>query len=214
MPNNLKQATKKSLNEANVAKLDNLGADIGEFIQEKGLTVIENVIGDFIERVHKNINETKGMVTTGKINDITMAAENGSVNVYAHKWLIYQDRGVNGSKNPQYNTPHKYTNKMPPVAVFKQWIKDKNIRLVNNHKYKGDDSPFKELTEEQQINNAAWGMATKVFREGFKPRNVYSKEIPKLIEDLSNEVGNFCVQAIVQYIDVKPDAQRVILPKG
>lgn len=212
MPN-LKGATKKSLHEAKVNQLDSLGTDINAYVQQESMTVIESVVGDFVERVHKNINSEKGMVTTGKINDITIQAENGTVNVYANPWLIYQDRGVNGSVKKLYNTPHAYTDKMPPVQVFKQWIKDKNIRLIDNKKYYGEESPTKDLTEDEQITKAAWGMATNVFKNGFRPRNIYSREIPNLIEDLTKEVADFAVQAIVQSIDVKPSAQRIILKK-
>lgn len=210
--NNLKAATKKSIYESNVKKLDALGKPLGDFIKEESFSVIEGVVGDFILRVQENINSEKDMVTTGGIAKIDIKAENGAVNVYANKWLLYQDRGVNGSKKKLYNTPHAYSDKMPPVQVFKDWIKRKNINLVNNEKYDRVEgaSPFKELTEEQQINKAAWGMATKVFQEGFRPRNILSKEYPQLIEDLTKQVANFCVQAVVQNIDVKESAKRII----
>lgn len=208
----LAKATKKSVQENKVQQLDDLGTDIGEFIEQESLTVIENIVGEFIERVHTNINNEKGMVTTGRINDITIKAENNQVNIYANKWLIYQDRGVNGAVEKLYNTPHSYSDKMPPVDVFKEWIKDKNIRLINNEKLRGEPSPFKELTEEEQIEKVAWGMAKNVFKKGFKPRNVYSKEIPKLVEDLQKEIADFAVQSLIQSIDVKESAKRVITP--
>ncbi len=211
--NNLAKATKKSIHEAKVQQLDSLGTDIGEFIQQEGLSVIENIVGDFVERVKTNIDNTPQMVVTGKISDIEVKAENGAVNVYAHPHLLYQDRGANGSVNKLYNTPHAYTDKMPPVDVFKQWIKDKNIRLVNNETYYGKPSPFSKLTEEEQITKAAWGMSMKVFQDGYKPRKIFSKEIPQLIEELQEQIADFCVQAIVSSIDVKESAKRVILPK-
>ncbi len=153
------------------------------------------------------------MVTTGKINQIDIKAENGGINIYAWKHLIYQDRGVNGSQTKLYQTPHAYSNKMPPVDVFKQWIKEKKIRLVNEKKMGGDDSTFKELTEEELINKAAWGMATNVFKHGFKPRHIYSKEIPQLVKDIEAQITGFVIQGITQTIDVKPTARRVIISK-
>ena len=211
MPNNLKKATKKATYESNVSKLDNIGTDEAEFTIE--LSIIENILGDFIERIHNNINNEKNFVTTGKINQIDLQAENNRVNVLANKHLIYQDRGVNGSVMKLYDTPHSYHDKLPPVQVFIDWIKDKNIRLINNEKYDRVEgaSPFKELTEDEQITKAAWGMAQKVFKEGFKPRNIYSKEIPRLIEDLTEQVGGFAVQQISQLIDVKESAKRIII---
>lgn len=211
MADNLKKATKKSIHESKVQQLD-LGTDIGEFIQKEGLSVIEDAVGQFIERVHENINNEKGMVTTGKISDITIKAEDGAVHVMGNKWLIYQDRGVNGSEEKLYDTPHSYSDKMPPVDVFRDWIREKNIQLRDNEKYTGDASPFKEVDEESKIDGAAWAMAKSVYKRGFKSRNVFSKEIPRLVDDLKGSIADFSVQCIIQAIDVKPEAKRIILP--
>ncbi len=193
MPN-FKQATKKSIHESKVQSLDNYGSSPDKFV----------------ERVVNNIDSIPNFVTTGAINDISIEAKDGRVNVSAAKHIIYQDRGVNGAKKKLYDTPHAYTDKKPPVDVFKAWIKDKKIRLEDNEKYYGK-SPFKELTEDEQITRAAWAMSTKVFNEGFKPRKIYSKEIPQLVEDLGEQVADFVAQQVVNFIDVKPNAKRQIL---
>lgn len=211
MPN-LKQATKKAIYQSKVNQLDALGTDINEFVQQEALSIVEDIAGDFIKRVHDNINNERDFVVTGKINDITIKAENNSINIYATKHLIYQDRGVNGAESQLYNTPHRYSDKKPPIQPIIDWIKRKNLNLKNNAMYHGDESRFKELTEDQQINQAAWAISTKIYQEGLKPRNIYSKEIPQLIADLQQQLGNFVVQAINQAINIKPSAKRVILP--
>lgn len=226
MPKSLKQASKKAIYESKVQQLDSLGTDVGEFIQSEGMTVVEQILGQFIERVHENINREKNFVTTGSINDITLEAGNGVVNVLAHPHLIYQDRGVNGAVSALYDTPHRYTDKMPPVDVIKQWIKDKKLFLTDKNDYhrkfddrlspteKAKERPFKELTEDEKINNAAWGIATKIYQQGMKPRKIYSKEIPRLVEDLQQELGDFVVQQINQAIDINPKAgggNRIII---
>lgn len=212
----LKAATKKSLHQAKVEQAGMLGTDMGEFILQEGMTVVEQAVGRFIERVHTNINNEKDMVTTGKINQIEMKAEGGSINVYAPAHLIFQDRGVNGYKQKLYDTPHSYKDKMPPVHVFKEWIKNKQIFLTEKNdkhrKYddrlsdseKQKDRAFKELTDEQLIERAAWGMAKKVFNEGFKPRHIYSKEIPQLVQEVEQELQGFVLQQINQVIDINP----------
>jgi len=204
--------TKKQQYLDKVKQLDNLGTDINQFVQKEGLTVIENILGDFIERVKDNI-DAENMPVSGKISDIELKALGNQVNVYAYPWLVWQDRGVNGSEKKLYNTPHSFSDKMPPQKVFVDWIKRKNINLRDNAKYRGAESPFKDLTEEQQINSAAWGMAKKVYKEGFRPRNVYSKEIPQLVEELGEVVADFVLQSVNQVIDVKPQARRNIVNK-
>ena len=203
--------TKKSQYESKVKQLDNLGTDINQFVQKEGLSLIESILGDFIIRVKDNI-DNEDLPVTGKISDIEVKAEGNEVNVYAPDYLLFQNFGVNGSEKKLYpKSPFSYTDKRPPVNVFKNWIKRKNINLRNNAKYKGNESPFKELSEDKQIDKAAWGMATKVYKEGFKPRNVYSKEIPQLVEELGEVIADFVLQSVNQVIDVKPSGRRNIV---
>jgi hypothetical protein len=204
-----KKATKKAAYESKVAQLDTLGTGFEEFLQQESLTVVEDICGQFIERVKGNI-ETEKLPVTGKISDITIETKDNQVQISAHPWLIYQDRGVSGTDTKRPNTPHAYTDKMPPVQVFEDYIREKNIQLRDEEQFYEDGSPFKELTEDDKIKSAAWGMAMNVKKHGFKSRPVFSKEIPKLVEDLSNEIADFAVQSIFQMIDVQnPATNRV-----
>lgn len=208
MAQGLKQASKRAIYEANVQSLDKLGS--GRDLFEQQLSVIENAAAEFIERVQRNIQQAD-MVVSGKIEDLQIQSENNQVNIYGNPWLIYQDRGVNGSKEKKYNTPHSYTDKMPPVEVFIDYVKAKNLQLRNEPQFSGKESPFKDLSEDDKIRKTAWAMAMKVYKEGFKPRYIYSKEIPKLVEDLQNQLTDFAIQQIVQNIEVKDSAKGIII---
>lgn len=211
---NRKQASKASIYRSKVKELDNLGTNPQEFLEAGTMSIIEEILGDFILRVQDNINKQKDMVVTGKISDIDLQAQDGVINVMANKHLIFQDRGVNGAVIKKYDTPHAYSDKRPPVSVFREWIKRKNINLANSRKMGFEErSDFEDMTEDKAINAAAWAMATKVFKEGFKGHKVYSKEIPQLIKDLEKEIADFAVQYLVQQVDVKPEAKRVVIKK-
>lgn len=212
-----RQGTKKAAYEAKVEQAGMLGTDLDDFIQHEGLSIIEGIAGDFIERVHANINAEKGMVTTGAINDITIQSKDGVVNIIGNSHLIFQDRGVNGAMRKLYDSPHSYDNKKPPVQPILDWIITKNIQLKDNEKYYGEPSPFKEVTEEAKQRSLAFAIREKIFQEGFKPREIYSKEIPKLVEDLGEVLADFAVQNIAQQININPRAgggkRIVIRPK-
>lgn len=212
MAKTLKQASKAAIYRSKVKELDNLGTNPQEFLEAGTMSIIEEILGDFILRVQDNINKQKDMVVTGKISDIDLEAQDGVINVLANKHLIYQDRGVNGAIKKKYDTPHAYTDKRPPISVFRDWIKRKNINLKNSRAMGFEErSPFEDLSEDKQINSAAWAMATKVYKEGFKPRKIYSKEIPQLLKDLEKEIADFAVQYLVQQVDIKPSAKRIII---
>jgi hypothetical protein len=190
----LQSASKKALYENKLSQLDNLGSNLTDFLEEQTFTVIEDILGDFVLRIQQNIENESGMITTGKISDISVKVEGNEVNVYAYPYLVYQDLGVNGAINKKYNTPFAYTNKIPPVDVIKKWIKDKSISLTKDE--------GSELSEEQKINNAAWAISKKIYKDGIKPRNIYSKEIPQLLADLDREITNFASDATVIVVDV------------
>jgi len=208
MAKGIKQASKKAQREAMLSQLDALGENKSDF-DKANLSIIEEIASSFIEQIKSNI-ESEGMNVTGNINEIEIQVQDNRVNIYAPNYLIYQDRGVSGTE-VKYDTPHAFTDKAPPSIVFSNWIKTKNIQLRNNETYYGKPSPFKDLTEEEQIEQASWAMAKSVQKKGLKPRNIYSKEIPQLIDDLSNELGYFAIQQIVQNIDVKDSAKRVVI---
>lgn len=212
MPDNFNQASKKSQHAAKVASLDSLGVPFNEFIQREGMTILEKSLGDFVERVQENISNEKNMVTTGGITDISIEGSNGEIRVMAPAHLIYQDRGVNGSVLKLYDTPHSYKDKRPPVAAFKAYIEAKGIVYSEENdklrkidprlsaKEQTEDRPFKELTDDQKKTKAAWAMSTKVFREGFKPRHLYSKEIPLLLDDIAEAYADIAIQQFNQVI--------------
>ena len=184
---------KKNLSEATAAALDNLGTNKSEFIEGDELTVVEKVCGDFIERVHNNLR-TKDMLVTGKIADLQIQRTATGVEITANKWLVYQDKGVNGAKEKLYDTPYSFKDKKPPVQPFIEWANRRGINAKNNKKYYGKESKFKETNPE----SIAYAIRESVYQKGMKPRNVYSNEIPKLEEDLVNELGNYFVELILK----------------
>lgn len=202
--------------DALLASTDFGGVAVGELVFQNGMTVVEQVVGRFIERVVSNIDAEKNFVTTGKISDITTDVQGSVVNVYAHPHLLYQDRGVNGAKVKLYDTPHSYKDKMPPVDAIKQWIKKKQSFLTDKNDYhrkfdkrlsnreKTEDRPFKEVTTEKKIERAAWVIAKKIFDKGIPPKKIYSKEIPQLVQELGDQFANFTLQQIQQVVDINP----------
>jgi hypothetical protein len=194
MAQSLQQASKKVLQQSRVDSLGSLGQSKEDF-ETNILSAIEIAAGEFIERINQNI-QNEDMVVSGSIMDITMQSENGSVKVYANPWLLFQDKGVNGSKSKMFDTPFSYKDKMPPVQPFIDYIKNKNIQLRDNTKYGGEESPFKDLTEDEQIERVAWAMARKVFLYGFKPRRIISKEVEQLKQDVINQIGKAAANSV------------------
>ena len=211
MLDNLKQASKKSQHESRIAQVGALGTDKGEFLTADLMNDAELVVGEFIERVKTNMQQ-RDLIVTGSIEDIRIeVTEDKKINVWGNPWLLYQDRGVNGSEDKKYNTPHEYTNLRPPSSVFESYVKTKNIQLRNNENYYGDPSPFKDMDgDDKAIQSAAYAMATKIYKEGFKPQKFFAVEIPQMIGDLKKLIPNFVSTQIVQQINAKASEQLFI----
>jgi hypothetical protein len=208
---NLEQASRRSQQESRLAALDSLGSDRSEFLTEQLLTDAELAVGEFIERVKSNMDKVD-LIVTGKITDMRIEhdTKENKINIVSNSpWILYQDRGVNGSEEKKYSTPHEYTNLRPPSHVFEDYIKTKNIQLRHNENYDANGgSPFSDMDgDDKAIESAAYGMATTIFKEGFKPQKFFAVEIPKLITDLKKVIPNFVISNIVQQINAKASDQ-------
>lgn len=189
----LKKASRKVELENKLQNLDTLGTDPSEVITEESLNTVEGVCLDFIDRVKTNI-ENEGMNVTGKMSDITIKREDEkTISILAYPYLIYQDKGVNGNENKPYNTPFTYRDKMPPINVIKEWIK--NRAIVFNLPNQKPDTPPEKILERQ-----AYAVAKSIQKNGIKPRNIFEKEIPQLINDLQNEIADFAGLVVTEII--------------
>jgi hypothetical protein len=205
MGQGLSAANRRATQQANIDALDSLGSNRAGFTSI--LRPIENSVAEFVERVIKNING-EDMVVSGSIENISISTEGNAVKVYGPLHLIFQDKGVNGSVEKLYDTPFSYKDKVPPWQVFVDYIKTKNIQLRNEEKYtrkKNAGSPFAALEgDDKDIEKAARGMAYAVFRRGFRPRFIYSKELPKLLADIQKEVPGFLASQIAESFSQLP----------
>lgn len=198
----------KQARAAAISSLDNLGQSKTDFETGDMFSAAENDVAAFIERVKENI-ESADMIVTGKIADLKIETTDSSINILGNPWLIYQDRGVNGSEQKLYNTPHEYTDKMPPKDVFVDYIKTKNLQVRNEENYSGNPHPtkksgFEEIDgNDKAIDSAAWAMAKQIYKLGFRPRRVFAKEIPQLVTDLSKSIAGFSASMITSSIKDK-----------
>jgi len=186
----------QSLSQANVAALESLGLSKNEFDTE--LSVLEQVCGDFIKRVKANIQSIPDFVNSGAIENLYTEPEGDStILIKGSPHILYQNYGVNGAEAVLYDTPYSYKDKRPPVNAFLEYIRSKNIRLVNNPRYYGNPSPFASTTEDKQHLKLAWAIAIKIYREGFKPRPIrWDEEKAKLVQDLKFNVAGFYIKQI------------------
>ncbi|MCC8409905.1 hypothetical protein LJ707_13285 [Mucilaginibacter sp. UR6-1] len=189
-----------------LSQLDNIGSTRSEFSNEEVFTAMESDVANFIQRVQQNINDA-GIANTGDIADLRMNVSNTGIEIIGKPYLIYQDKGVQGSvsnaKAP--NSPFKYTDKKPPANSFKDYIKRKNLNLRNEEFYDSNaGSPFNNSEgDEAAINSIAFAMANSVYQTGLAPKNIFSKELPKLVDDVTKSVTNFAASFITSSIQDK-----------
>ncbi|WP_316736269.1 hypothetical protein [Pedobacter aquatilis] len=181
MADNLKKASKASQFQNKIDQLGSLGTSTDEFIFE--LSSLESVTGDFIEEIKERI-QAADIVTTGKIEDISMKIEDNHVYLYGSEHLIYVDRGTRGAETSDKapDSPHFYSDKMPPPSAFAEWLARKNINLRNNEFFYGKPSPFEDLTDEELIKRSSWGIAKNRQKHGSAPVPVFEKFIPDYID--------------------------------
>ena len=182
----LKKATKKSIYDSKVNSIDNLGTNESEF--DSILTSMETVATEFIQRVQSNITEF-GMSVTGKSSQLQIEVINDkNLIITAPASLFFVDEGVNGRLN-NVGSRFGYTLRRPPIEPIKEWIRARQLQSKRNRVFKSE-ADFAEMDEEEKITQMAWAISTKRYNEGVLGKDIMQKEIPKLVDDLVEELLN------------------------
>jgi hypothetical protein len=207
---NLKQ-TKRQQNLNRIEQIKDLGTSMDEYVRVNVLDSYDKAINDVIIRIQNNINKND-LPVTGKINDIRISSTNGTtIDIIANKQLVFQSRGVSGTKKKR-NTPHFYSDKKPPVQPILDWLKRRNINTSRNEELFNEEVEFTD-NEKLQLK-IAYAIRESIFQNGFKGYDLYEKEIPKLIEDLRAAGIQAVIQSINQVVvGIKESAQRNIIKK-
>ena len=88
----------------------------------------------------------------------------------------YQDKGVSGTE-VKYNTPYKYTNKMPPPSAFSQWVVRKGL--------KGTRDASGRFVSRKGLQFA---IAKSIFKKGIKPSLFFTKPFEEAFKNLPDDI--------------------------
>ncbi|TFF34395.1 hypothetical protein [Mucilaginibacter psychrotolerans] len=184
-----------------LSQLDSLGSSRSEFTTEAVFSALEKDAANFIERVHENINSA-GIANTGGISDIRMVVSDTGIDIVGKPYLIYQDKGVSGVERTRPDTPFKYSDKKPPASAFIEMIKRKNLNLRKEEFYDHNSgSPHSDVDgDEAAIKSLSYAMRESIYKEGFPAKNLFSKEVPKLVADVTKSVSDFATDFIISSI--------------
>lgn len=96
---------------------------------------------------------------------------------------MYQDKGVSGTKK-KYNTPYKYTNKMPPPSALDKWIVKKGLAPKDkNGKFTG-----RTVNSVGFRKSIQFLIAKKIYTQGIKPSLFFTKPFEKYYKKLPNQL--------------------------
>lgn len=148
--------------------------------------LVEAVLTKFAKRV---IQQAKQNLTKKKKNaskelynsldyDLSVGPNSFSLAFKMEDYGEYQDKGVSGVKR-KFNTPYKYTNKMPPPKAFAQWVVRKGLAGV-----RGKDGRFIPRKSLQYL------IARSVYNNGIKPSYFFSSPFKVNFNKLPQEVVN------------------------
>lgn len=133
------------------------------------------------------IQQSKSNLTKGKKNsskelynslstEINVSANSFSLSFEMEDYGKFQDKGVSGTQK-KYNTPYKYTNKMPPPSAFSKWVITKGL--------KGTRDKQGRFVSRKSLQFA---IAKSVFKNGIKPSLFFTKPFEKAFERLPDDL--------------------------
>ena len=187
MAKSLKQASKKAqFNNLIDNLVANTGTDKGTF--SFNMTVLEQIVAEFISRVKTEINSINDFLVTGNIEELSIKVNNmNEVEILGLSHIIFQSRGVQGALDKSVNSVHSYGEFKPPVSVFIDWVKNRQLITANNSKF-FKDSAFDNMTTDEKITQLAYAIRHMVWKKGFQGKGYWDKNVDWLKNELNTRI--------------------------
>ena len=134
-----------------------------------------------VQQSRSNLTKGKKNVSKSLYNsigyDLNVSPNSFSLSFIMDEYGMYQDKGVSGTEK-KYNTPFKYTNKMPPIKPLADWAKFKNIRLRD----------AKGQFAKGNYKTIGFLISRSIYRKGIKPSLFFTKPFERSFKNLPDEV--------------------------
>ena len=143
-----------------------------------------NKFGKYVvQQARTNLTKKKMNVSKDLYNSLSYELQevegNLILSIGMDEYGKYQDKGVSGTKK-KYNTPYKYTNKMPPTKAFSQWVVRKGLEGTRDKKT-GRFLSRKSLQ---------YAVAKNIFKYGIKPTMFFTKPFNAAFKRLPDDLQN------------------------
>ncbi len=146
-----------------------------------------------IQQSRSNLSKGKKNVSKELYNslgyEISQSGSTMSLGFDMADYGKFQDRGVSGTEK-KYNTPYKYTNKMPPAKAFDKWTVRKGIAP------RGKGGKFKKR---EGLNYA---IAKSIYKKGIRPSMFFTKPFAAAFKRLPDELVEAYAIGIEKQIQV------------
>ena len=148
-----------------------------------------------LENVQKELNRFAKYVVTQSRSNLTRQKKNASKQLWQsidydlkvsknsfqleflmEDYGLFQDKGVSGTEK-KYNTPYKYTNKMPPPSKLDKWIVKRNLKGV-----RGKDGKFISRKSLQFM------IARSIYKKGIKPSLFITRPFEKAFKNINEDL--------------------------
>jgi len=145
-----------------------------DFVIQKSKANLASMNKDASKKLSNSIDGVAKVMPNSFALDFTM-----------EEYGLYQDKGVSGVK-VKYNTPYKYTTKMPPPAKLDKWIVRRGLAprtATGQFKTRKVQDP-KKLAQSIQ-----WIIARSIFIKGIKPSLFFTKPFEQAFKELPDQVA-------------------------
>jgi hypothetical protein len=146
-----------------------------------------------IQQSRSNLSKGKKNVSKELYNslgyEISQSGSSMSLGFDMVDYGKFQDRGVSGTEK-KYNTPYKYTNKMPPAKAFDKWTVRKGIAP------RGKGGKF------EKRKGLNYAIAKSIYKKGIRPSMFFTKPFAAAFKRLPDELVEAYAIGIEKQIQV------------
>ena len=159
------------------------------------LKEIKSVLNKFgkyvVQQSRSNLTKQKKNVNKKLYNsiDYNLKENSDGFELYfqMEDYGVYQDRGVSGTKK-KYDTPFRYTNKMPPSKAFDKWGISKGI------------APRTKTGQFEKRKSLDFALARSIYYKGIRPSMFFTKPFEKAFKKLPQNIAEALIEDLTKNI--------------
>lgn len=174
--------------------------------------VVKELVKSLTQAYPGSSGMTRQSIGRDNMKPVELTSSGLFIRIYMPPYYDYMDKGVRGARGKGINSPYAFKNKgrgprggqkgIPPISAMRRFMKNRGIVGSNYNRIKRTKNKVaKRKAVDQELNRIAYAIAYKIWRDGLRPTQWYSrvindKKLQQFESFITREYGQLVMEVI------------------